>query len=66
MLQQAAGIAAAGVGMLGWARSVATSWVGPKIIDGSCRMPSTSQKPQQMIDRCLEYLFVVGLSVDPY
>ena len=33
--EQAAGVDAAGA-MLGWARSVTTSWAGPKMIDGSC------------------------------
>jgi len=56
-LLQAAGVDAAGVGMLGWARSVATSWAWPKLIDGSRRMISTNQKAQKMTDRWEDVIF---------
>jgi len=43
-LLEAAGVDTAGGAMLGWARSVTTSWAGP-------RMASTNQKARKMIDR---------------
>jgi len=47
-VEQAAGVDIACVlGMFDWARSVTTSWAGPKVIMGSFRMPSTNQKARK-------------------